>query len=47
MKQIETEILINAKPDKVWQVLTDFESHSKWNPFIKSISGEKKVVFPL
>ncbi len=43
MKQIETEILINAKPDKVWQVLTDFESHSKWNPFIKSISGEKKV----
>ena len=43
MKQIETEILIDAKPEKVWQVLTDFENHPTWNPFIKSISGEQEV----
>jgi len=43
LKQIETEILIDANPKRVWQVLTDFDNHPKWNPFIKSISGEKEV----
>src|SRR5690606_9579913 len=43
MKQIETEILIEAAPEKVWEVLTDFEKHPDWNPFIKSIKGEKSV----
>jgi len=42
MKEIRTEIIINAAPDKVWAVLTDFESYPDWNPFIKSISGPKK-----
>jgi len=41
MKQIETEILINAAPARVWSILTDFEHHPTWNPFIKSISGEQ------
>lgn len=43
MKQIETKITIAAKPEKVWQVLTDFQNHPKWNPFVKSIEGEQKV----
>ena len=43
MQHIETEILINAQPEKVWAVLTDFEKYSTWNPFIKSIEGEKAV----
>jgi hypothetical protein len=43
MQHIETEILIHAKPEKVWAVLTDFDKHPKWNPFIKSIEGEKAV----
>ena len=43
MNQIETEIIIDAKPEKVWEILVDFESYSKWNPFIKSISGNKKT----
>lgn len=42
-KQIKTQIMISATPDKVWSVLTDFENHPKWNPFIKSITGEVKV----
>ncbi|MBX0333801.1 SRPBCC domain-containing protein [Pontibacter sp. HSC-14F20] len=41
MQHIETEILINASPEKVWTVLTDFERYPTWNPFIKSINGEK------
>lgn len=36
---IRTEILINAAPDRVWQVLTDFPAHPKWDPFFASIEG--------
>ena len=39
-KEIITEIEINAPPNRVWQVLTDFEKHPAWNPFIKKISGK-------
>ncbi len=41
--RIETEILINASPDKVWAVLADFEKYPEWNPFVKSLTGEVKV----
>ncbi|GAB6905924.1 conserved hypothetical protein [Desulfosarcina cetonica] len=43
MREIKTEIMINAKPDKIWSVLIDFERYPDWNPFIKSISGNKEV----
>lgn len=39
---IHTEITINAKPDKVWQVLTDFPSHPQWDPFFATIEGPAK-----
>ena len=39
-KEIVIEIEINAPPSRVWQVLTDFEKYSVWNPFIKKISGK-------
>ena len=42
MKQIETEIRIKAPVSKVWQVLIDFKNHPSWNPFIQTISGDKK-----
>jgi hypothetical protein len=38
-KQISTQIVINATPEKVWNILTDFERYPAWNPFIKSIKG--------
>ena len=38
-KEIKTEILINAAPEKVWSILTNFEKYPDWNPFIKSING--------
>lgn len=39
-KQVRTEIVIQATPQRVWAVLTDFRNYSNWNPFIVSISGE-------
>lgn len=41
MKKIDTEITINREPSRVWEILTDFEKYPEWNPFIKSISGDK------
>lgn len=43
MKKIETEIIINTDISTVWNVLTDFDNHPNWNPFIKSIQGIKSV----
>jgi hypothetical protein len=42
-KSIRTEIIINASPEKVWSILTDFGHYPDWNPFIRSISGQLKV----
>lgn len=42
-KRLYTEIEINASPEKVWRILTDFASYPKWNPFIKSIKGTLAV----
>ena len=41
--EMKTQILINATSDTVWAVLTDFQNHPTWNPFIKNITGEPKV----
>ena len=43
MRKIETEILVEAGRQTVWQVLTDFENHPRWNPFIRSIQGDRMV----
>jgi Polyketide cyclase / dehydrase and lipid transport len=42
-KEIRTEILINASPEKVWKVFTDFQDYPGWNPFILSIAGAVEV----
>lgn len=41
--EIITSIKIQAKVDEVWNVLMDFEKHSTWNPFIRSIAGIPSV----
>ncbi|MEL7003637.1 MAG: SRPBCC domain-containing protein [Bacteroidota bacterium] len=37
--QIKSTIVINATPQEVWRVFTDFNAYPQWNPFIKSIRG--------
>ena len=43
MKSLITQIDIAASPDKVWQVLLDFEAYPQWNPFLVSVKGEARV----
>ena len=43
MKELHSEIVIDASPERVWDVLTDFASYPQWNPFIRRISGELEV----
>lgn len=39
MKELRTEITIAAPPERLWEVLTDFDSYPSWNPFIRSVAG--------
>lgn len=43
MRELRTEIDIDARPEKVWEILMDFAKYPDWNPFIKSISGNAAV----
>src|SRR3954447_14761835 len=38
-RSIRTEIVIEAPIEAVWAVLTDFPSHSAWDPFLTRIEG--------
>jgi hypothetical protein len=39
MHELHTEIDIAAAPERVWEILTDFASYPRWNPFIRHIDG--------
>lgn len=43
MKELRTEIEIQASPEKVWQVLTDLDRYPEWNPFIHHAIGKAGV----
>ncbi len=43
MKEIHTEIEIEASAYQVWQVLIDFAAYPQWNPFIRSAIGTPKT----
>lgn len=42
-KELTTTIIINASPEKIWAILTNFKDYPNWNPFIKSITHTKKL----
>ena len=37
MTTLSTSILIDASPQKVWEILLDFKAYPSWNPFIQKI----------
>ena len=39
MKQLHTEVLIAARPEAVWAVLTEFARYGDWNPFLVAAAG--------
>jgi hypothetical protein len=41
-KNIRTEVEINASAEKVWRILSDFESFPEWNPFVIKVLGKAK-----
>lgn len=40
MKELRTEIEINATPQRVWNILTDTSKFHEWNPFIHRLTGK-------
>ena len=43
MKELRSEIEIQASAERVWQLLTDFPSFPQWNPFIRKATGNIRV----
>jgi hypothetical protein len=39
VREIRTDIEVNAPASRVWRLLTDFEHYPEWNPFIRRVSG--------
>ena len=43
MKELRSQIEIEAPAERVWQVLTDFAAYPEWNPFIRRVNGRPEV----
>lgn len=43
MKELTSEIEIDAPPETVWQVLTDFAAYPEWNPIEIEMKGRPVV----
>jgi hypothetical protein len=43
MKQLHSEVLIDASPSAVWRVLTDFSRYPEWNPFMVDAAGTARL----
>lgn len=37
MRELVTSVAIDAPPETVWEVLTDFERYPEWNPFMRIV----------
>jgi len=40
MKEYSTMVVIDAPPERVWQVLTDAGAYQEWNPEIVGVEGQ-------
>lgn len=39
MSEIRTETEVEARPEQLWRVLTDFTRYPEWNPFLVGVTG--------
>jgi hypothetical protein len=39
-RMVYDQVDIDAPPERVWQVFTDFRSFPSWNPFIRKMRGQ-------
>jgi hypothetical protein len=39
LKTIETNIIVDSNPNKIWGILTNFEEYELWNPFMTKVVG--------
>jgi hypothetical protein len=37
--ELHTQIRIQATPETVWSIFSDFKNYSRWNPFIRAVEG--------
>lgn len=42
-QRLVTEVLIDAPPERIWQILTDTSAYSEWNPVLVSLEGQLQV----
>jgi len=43
LKTIETNIVIDSNPEKIWNILTNFEEYEFWNPFMTRVKGNANL----
>jgi len=43
LKTIETQIMVNSTPEKIWNILINFEEYELWNPFMTKVVGDAKL----
>jgi hypothetical protein len=41
--ELKTEAEIQAPPEHIWEILTDFARYSEWNPFLLDVRGGLEV----
>jgi hypothetical protein len=39
-RQLRADTEIQASPERVWEVLTDFQAYREWNPFMIQAAGQ-------
>jgi len=42
-KTIESEVTVEASPETIWRILTDFESYERWNPLVIKADGDARL----
>lgn len=42
-REVRTEVVIAAPPERVWAIFMDWGAYSQWNTFIKTLEGKPEV----